>query len=143
MSSVRLAFALPATLIALAVHAGTASAGQWLSSAALPGPADAAAGFDAAAGPDGTVVAAWTRLTSGRSQVVVSVRPPGGEFGAPEPLSAPGGSSPRVAVDGRGAAIVVWEQQVGTSALFTIEQSTRAAGESFSTPQDLSAFTDE
>src|SRR5829696_5994108 len=143
MPSARLILALSVALVALAIQAAPARAGQWLSSAPLPGPADAPGGFDAAAGPDGTVVAAWTRMLSGRSQVVVSVRPPGGEFGAPEPLSAPGGAFPRVAVDGRGAAIVVWEQQVGNSALLTIEQSTRLPGGAFSTPQDLSAFTDE
>jgi hypothetical protein len=108
----------------------------------LPRPADHG-GIDAAAGPDGTVVAAWTKTTSGRSQIVASVRPPGGAFGAPEELGAPGGESPRVAVDGRGTAIVVWTQQVGSSTKFTIEQSTRSASGSFSLPQDLSAFTDE
>jgi hypothetical protein len=121
----------------------TALAGQWRPSFDLPRPADRPAGFDAAAGPDGTVVAAWTKTTGGRSQVVASVRPPGGSFSAPEDLGAPGGGFPEVAVDGRGTAIVVWEQQVGTSVKLTIQQSTRPAGGSFSVPQDLSAFTDE
>src|SRR5829696_2584961 len=112
MPSVRIVLALSAALAALVLSPGSARAGQWLSSSPLPGPADAPGGFDAAAGPDGTLVAAWTRTASGKSQIVVSVRPPGAEFSTPEPLSAPGGSSPRVAVDGRGTAIVVWEQQV-------------------------------
>jgi hypothetical protein len=88
-------------------------------------------------------VVAWTKTTNGRSQVVASVRPPGGAFNAPEELGAPGGASPRVAVDGRGTAIVVWEQQVGNTVKLTIEQSTRPVGGSFGVPQDLSALTDE
>jgi hypothetical protein len=46
-------------------------------------------------------------------------------------------------VDGHGNAIVVWEQQVGNTVLFTIEQSTRPADGSFGVPQDLSSFSDE
>jgi hypothetical protein len=143
-AAVRRVGALLAACVALFLSPSIAAAGQWMPSFALPGPADRSAGFDAAAGPDGTVVVAWTKTTTGdRSQVMASVRPPGGEFSTPQPLGAPEGASPEVAVDGRGTAIVVWEQRVGNTVLHTIEQSTRPAGGSFGVPQDLSAFTDE
>jgi hypothetical protein len=126
-------------LVVLVLLCAGAQAAAWRPPLDLPGPADRDAGFDVAAAPDGTVVAVWTRTTEGMSQVMGSVRPPGGAFSTPEPLGAPSGGFPRVAVDGRGDATVVWEQHEGNSVLFTIEQSTRAAGGSFLAPQPLSS----
>ena len=130
-------------LVVLVLLCAGAQAAAWRPPLDLPGPADRDAGFDVAAAPDGTVVAVWTRTTEGKSQVMGSVRPPGGAFSTPEPLGAPSGGFPRVTVDGRGDATVVWEQHEGNSALFTIEQSTRPAGGSFLAPQPLSSPTAE
>jgi hypothetical protein len=139
----RLVGALAAAFAALAIVPAMAGAAAWRPSVAVPGPADRIAGFDVAAGPDGTVVAVWTKTTDGKSQVMQSVRPPGGQFAPPAPLGAPGGGSPQVAVDGDGDATVVWEQRVGDTVTLTIEQSTRPAGGTFGVAEPLSSFSDE
>jgi hypothetical protein len=136
--------AVVALLIVMAIVPSTAAAAGWTVPFALPGAADSPAGSDVAAGPDGTVVVAFTtRNPDSSSQVMAMVRPPGGEFSPPEALGSPLGGFPVVAVDGQGTATVVWEQRVGSSALHTIQQSTRPAGGSFSAPQDLSGFSGE
>src|SRR5215218_10791340 len=93
---IRLASALLATTAALGTVPAVSHAAEWRPPVPLPGPADRSAGFDVAAGPDGTVVAVWTKTTNGKSQVMQSVRPPGGQFGEPAPLGDPGGGFPRV-----------------------------------------------
>ncbi|HZB76505.1 MAG TPA: PKD domain-containing protein [Solirubrobacteraceae bacterium] len=136
--------ALVALLAFLALVPASASAAGWRDPLPLPGPAEVPSGFDVAAGPDGTVVAAWTRRNAdGSSQVLASVRPPGGTFSAPEELGSKFGVSPVVAVDGQGTATVVWQQRVGATVLQTIQQATRPAGGSFSRPVDLSSFSGE
>src|SRR5215207_11109219 len=121
--------AIVLALVVSGVICAGAQADAWRPSFDLPGPANRPAGFDVAGAPDGTVIAVWTKTTEGTSQVMASVRPPGGAFGTPEPLGAPSGGSPRIAIDGSGNAIVAWLQEAGGgSTLLTVMQSTRAAG---------------
>jgi hypothetical protein len=142
-SATRAAAACAGVLALLALASSSAGAAAWRPTFDLPGPADRSAGFDVAAAPDGTVIAVWTKTTDGKSQVIASVRPPGGTFGTPEPLGAPSGGFPRVAMDASGNATVVWEQNEGAQAILTIEQSTRPAGGSFLAPQPVSSQTAE
>jgi hypothetical protein len=128
-----------AILVALAT-ATPAGAATWLSPLSLPGAADGP-GYDAVAAPDGTVIAVWTQGASPNSQIVAAVRPPGGAFNQPEPISEPGAKNPRIAVDGGGNATVVWAQLV-ESLYWRVKQSTRPAGGDWSVPRDLSSETD-
>ena len=135
--------ALLAVVASLIVLPSTAGAANWISPTTLPGPAEATAGVDVAAAPDGTVIAVWTRSDAGHPVVVASVRRPGGAFSKPEDLSAPDASLPRVAVDGTGRATVVWQQKSAKTQLPKIQETTRPANGSFSVPKDLSSETDE
>lgn len=134
---------LALALAGAAVAATDAGAAAWRPPVPVPGPVAPAGGLDVAAGPDGTVIAVWSKQTAGGKQVVASVRPPGGGFSTPAPLGSPGGDAPQVAIDGNGTATVVWEQRVGGTTLLTIEQSTRPAGGDFGLAAPLSSFSDE
>jgi len=129
---------LAGVLALLATAPSASQAAQWIPSVPLPGTADAAFGADAAAAPDGTVIAVWTRLEAGKPRVVASVRRPGGSFSAPEPVSGPDARRPDIAMDAQGRATVVWQERVPTTARSTIQQSTRGPGGDFSPPQKLS-----
>ena len=124
-------------LALLATMPSASQAAQWIPPVPLPGTADAAFA-DAAAAPDGTVIAVWTRLEAGKPRVVASVRRPGGSFSTPEPVSGPDARRPDIAIDAQGRATVVWQERVPQSGLSTIQQSTRAPGGDFSPPQRLS-----
>ena len=90
-------------------------------------------------GPDGTVVAVWAR-SEGKNEVIQSAtQPPGGEFGAPEDLSATDttGDQPRVAIGPDGTMTVVWSNMDGFSGF--IQAATRPPGGSFGVPVNLSA----
>lgn len=69
---------------------------------------------------DGDTVVVWTAKSStGHPEVLAAVRPRSGSFGPLQRLSRPDleGISPRVAVDGSGAAVAAWiERQVGAGA---------------------------
>jgi hypothetical protein len=70
------------------------------------------AGSDAhvALNPAGTAFLAYTGPTGA---VLVSTRPAGGSWSAPQPLSAAGSTSPRVAADANGNAVVAWIAATG------------------------------
>ena len=139
----RVVVALAAALALLAVASSSARAAEWIPPTTLPGVADSPLGADTAVAPDGTVIAVWTRIDAGKPEVVASVRPPGGGFSTPEPISLPSASAPRIAIDGQGRATVVWMQVSSRTQLLRIQQSTRPAGGRFSVPRDLSAEADE
>ena len=89
--------------------------------------------------PDGTTTAVWLRF-NGRNYVVqAGTRPPGGTFGAPINLSAPGGSaySERVAVAADGTTTVVWQRL--TDKHLIVQARTRPPHGTFGAPITLSA----
>ena len=92
-----------------------------------------------AASLDGTLVVVWQRFDGTVDVVQASVRPPGGSFGAPVDLSAPGKFTnfPHVAAAADGTATAVWEGFDGVSNI--IQAATRLPDGSFTTPVDLSA----
>jgi hypothetical protein len=129
-------------VLALTGASSSAGAAGFIAPVTLPGVADQPLGADVAAGPDGTVIAVWVRVADGQSQVVGSVRPPGGSFGAPIPISPPGGRAPKIAIDGKGVATVVWEQSSTLSPDFKIQESTRLPGAGFGATVTLSNEVD-
>jgi hypothetical protein len=142
-SRLSLASAFVAACAAVAFAAPTAGAARFVAPVALPGVADVPQGADVAAGPDGTVVAVWTRTANGKSQVVGSVRRPGGSFSAPTPISGPTGRHPDLAIDGKGVATVVWDELSPVTGRFRIRQATGPAGGSFGATEDLSDGLDQ
>lgn len=72
--------------------------------------------LDLATGPDGTVIAVWREFDGETLAVRAAVRPPGGFFGTPVPVSAPGSDAddPRVAVGPDGFAVIVWKGDDGS-----------------------------
>lgn len=138
----RFVFCLSA-LLALATGA-TAAQGPWI----LPlTPVTLSPGPDSfepqiAVAPDGTAVAVWKQYNGTNNEIAASRRPPGGVFSAAIPLSVTGSQfgadTPQVAVGPDGATTVVWARGTGGSPAFIIEQTTRAPGGTFSTPQQIS-----
>ena len=132
----------------LIVHASYRPAGGFFptSKAMSPTGVDSFAP-DVAIARDGTAIVAWTQpqttAPAGRFDVVASVRPPGGDFGAPAILS-PGTDSaagPKVEFDDNGNAIVMFATDLGNGDVgkARAEMVTRPAGGSFSAP--TSVFT--
>jgi Divergent InlB B-repeat domain len=89
--------------------------------------------------PSGNALAVWQRSNGTDVLIQDSLRSSGGAFAAPLDVSATGGSAqdPRVAVDGSGNALAVWERSNGTN--FIVQSSFRPAGGVFAAPVDLSA----
>ena len=102
-----------------------------------------------AVAPDGTTTIVWMRFNGktdrrqdGDYIVQASTRPPGGTFGAPINLSAPGGSAyrPQVAVAAEGTTTVIWNRANGQG--LVVQARTRPPGGAFGPPVDLSAADD-
>ena len=129
-------------LLALAGASSSAGAAGFIAPVTLPGVADQPLGADVAAAPDGTVIAVWVRVAQGQSQVVGAVRSPGGSFGAAAPISPLGGRDPKIAIDGKGVATVVWEQFSALTKDFRIQASTRVPGTAFGATDTLSDEVD-
>ena len=103
-----------------------------------------AAGQDASgarivASTDGTTTAVWYRSDGANNIIQAATRPPGGTFGTPVDLSAPGQDAfdPQIATSPDGAATAVWSLFDGSN--FIIQAATRPPGGTFGTPVDLSA----
>lgn len=119
-----------------------ASAGSWDEK-----PGELATAVD----PHGAAIVAWTTGSptegdsTGNAHVVVAVRPTGGTFGAPQPLSAAGGSDPQVGVDAAGNATVAWTlAQRGGEPRYRdrIQVAVRPAGGAFAPARDVSRVAD-
>src|SRR4029077_7901841 len=123
-----------ALLLALVAPAGAATGfvtDETLTSAG-------AGAFDVAMAPNGYAIAGWVEGAS-RAQVVrVSLRPPGGDWSAPEefPVSLDSSFSVSVAIASSGAAAVAWEE-VTSPSTFDGAGARRAAGGAFSAPEIL------
>jgi hypothetical protein len=133
-------------LLALAGPVATVSAqGTWRPPVDVSTTSDDARGPDVAIGEDRTAVAIWVRVPADVDQGVVqaSVRPPGGAWGMPRTLSAPGAiattAGAQVGVDGHGNAVAVWSRSTGPSGNAIVEAATRPVGGSWSAPVPLSA----
>jgi hypothetical protein len=89
--------------------------------------------------PDGTTTVVWWRFDGTDNRVQASTRPPGGAFGAPVNLSAPGESAAgqQITTASDGTTTAVWQREDGLDTI--IQASTRRPGGSFGTPVDLSA----
>ena len=89
--------------------------------------------------PGGTTTAVWRR-SNGTNQIAqAATRQPGGSFGTPVDLSAPGqsASGPRVMAVPDGTTTAVWERSDGSNSI--IQAATRPPGGTFGAPVDLSA----
>jgi len=89
--------------------------------------------------PDGTATAVWHRSNGANNIIQAATRPPGGSFGTPVDLSAPGQSAFRAQITTApdGTATAVWYRSNGANDI--IQASTRPPGGSFGAPVDLSA----
>ncbi len=129
--------------LALALSAGAAHAapqGPWVLPAEdLSAPGEDAEDAQLAAGPDGTATAVWIRSDGSNDIIQAATRPPGGPFGAPVDLSAPGQDAdlPQVVTALDGTTTAVWRRDDGTNDI--IQAAIRPPGGSFGTPVDLSA----
>lgn len=89
--------------------------------------------------PDGRTTAVWVRSNGSNSIVQAAARAPGGAFGAPVDLSAPGQDAlrPDIAAGADGTVIAVWDRTTPTGRV--IQGSVRPPGGTFSAPVDVSA----
>jgi len=98
-----------------------------------------AGAFDIAMAPNGYAIVGWVEGAS-RAQVVrVAVRPPGGDWSAPEsfPVSLDSSFSISVAIASSGAAAVAWEE-VTSPTTFDVGVASRAAGGAFTRAEVIS-----
>ncbi len=97
-----------------------------------------ASGPSIATAPDGTATVVWVR-DNGTNQIAqAATRPPGGVFGAPVDLTAPGQDSGPwdIAAAPDGTVTVLLARLIGTK--FVIQAATRPPGGSFGAPVNLS-----
>ncbi|HEY7255609.1 MAG TPA: PKD domain-containing protein [Solirubrobacterales bacterium] len=85
----------------------------------------------------GNAIAVWEEFEATESIVRASLRPPGGEFEAPEDLSESGKSSfgPEIAMTPAGLATVVWTRAEEEE--LSIQTSSRPPGGAFSAPVNV------
>ncbi len=88
---------------------------------------------------DGTVTAVWERSDGSNEIIQAATRPPGGIFGPPGDLSAPGRNafSPQITTAPDGTSTVVWYRNNGSTEI--VQAATRPPGGGFGAPVDLSA----
>ena len=105
----------------------------------LSAPGQNAFAPEVAVAPDGTTTVVWHRSNGSNNIIQAATRPPGGSFGAPVDLSAPGGNAsfPRIATAADGTTTVVWQRFDGSDTV--IQAATRPPGGSFGAPVNLSA----
>ena len=120
--------------LAVGVSPAVAFQGPWVLPAADLSPASSTQPQVAVA-PDGTTTVVWTQATSDRltAKVQARTRPPGGTFGAPVDVSAPGESvgSPQVAVAPDGTTTVVYLRGIDAFGMNLVRVSTRPPGGTF------------
>ncbi|HVY77733.1 MAG TPA: PKD domain-containing protein [Solirubrobacterales bacterium] len=91
----------------------------------------------------GNAVAVWRHPGDNINQAILqaAVHPAGGEWSAPEDLSAPGqrASNPAVAANDTVGAIATWQQSDDSASSTVVQASVRAPGADWSAPEDLSA----
>ena len=92
--------------------------------------------------PDGTTTAVWRRRDGTNLIIQAATRPPGGSFGNPVDLSAPGQDAfgPQITTAPDRTATAVWEswESFDSGVTTTIQATARPPGGSFGNPVDLS-----
>src|SRR5262245_47348469 len=94
---------------------------------------------DVALDDQGTAVLVWPGISGSNTVVQAEVRPPGGAFGPPVPLSdasQTADSDPRVAMSRSGHAVAVWTRFDGDNDV--VQASSRPPGGTFGLPVNLS-----
>jgi chitodextrinase len=135
----RLALSALLAAIAALVLAGAAAAGAATGFLTDDTLSSAGTGtLDVAMASNGYAIAGWIERTSGAPVVRASVRPPGGDWSAPEtfPVSLDSSNAVSVAIASSGAAAVTWEE-VTSPSTFDVAVSTRPAGGTFTRPELL------
>jgi hypothetical protein len=125
------AFALLPAMSAMA-------ASGWLPS--LPvSDSDYGSSHDVAMDSAGNVFAVWRASQPGSNEVMFSMRPAGGGFSTPQPLTAAGvaGFNPQIAVNSRGDAIATWTFQDRGADTQGVQAAFRPAGGSFGPAEDV------
>ena len=128
---------LAAVVLCLGTASASASPGLAVEDHTFPTPAVDAAQVNAAFAPNGFGALAWVETLTGKeSRVDVSLRPPGGNWSVPQPLSATvkGVNNVHVTVDGAGDAGVAWEETESPST-FIAAVAKRPGGGTFGTPE--------
>jgi hypothetical protein len=127
---------------------------DWLPREPLSATDQDSSGVDVAVDAQGNAVAVWAYYQvipppiGGAAHIIqASTRPAGGDWSAPENISGfrdgQSATDPRVAINARGDAAVVWRRAASTfdSTLVTFV-TTRPAGGNWSTPDDISKADD-
>lgn len=111
--------------------------GPWGAPQDISGVSVESMGADVDMASGGTAVAIWTRAAGSDQRVEAAVRPTGGGWEAPVPLSAPGtfAYSPRAAFDAAPNAVAAWQGLVGAD---SIVQGTSRFGGTWLPAIDLS-----
>ncbi len=132
---------LGAILVGVAAQAFAAPQGPWVKpDSDLSAPGQDASRPQISTAPDGTTTAVWQRSDGSRPVIQASTRPPGGTFGTPVDLSAPGGGnavSPRITTAPDGTTTVVWQRDDNSN--WIVQAATRPPGGPFAAAVDLSA----
>ncbi|MDW5594942.1 PKD domain-containing protein, partial [Conexibacter stalactiti] len=116
-----------------------AAGGSWSEPADLSDNGSNAEQLTLASGPDGAVAATWRRYDGRRWIIEARVRPAGGGWGPAAAISAGGqdANSPRITLDGSGAAHALWARSNGSKTV--IEWRMLPAGGSWSPTETLSS----
>lgn len=96
---------------------------------------------DVASDAQGDGIAVWLQWDGTVERVQAAYRPAGGSFGVPQTLSEAGveAETPRVAMNGSGEAVAVWNISVGGK--MQIRTAAAASGGVFGAPADLTGLT--
>jgi hypothetical protein len=116
---------------------GSFGAPQAVSSVAADVVLDFNARFDAA----GNAWLAWVENAGGSYRPFVATAPPGGPFGASQPLDAAGSTNevdPQVVFDTQGDAVAAWQVQPAPPAPITLMTAAKPAGGTWGAAQMLS-----
>ena len=113
--------------------------GSWQAPVELSAAAHEGMKAQVALNSQGDAVVVWERFNGANEIIEAASRPAGGSWQAPVELSAAGhnASSPQIAVDPEGDAVVVWERDNGANEV--IEAASRPAGGGWQEPVELSA----
>jgi hypothetical protein len=112
--------------------------GTWSAPVALTGPLPVAPGPQIAVDPAGNAVAVWRRLDGTRNVVQAATRAAGGTWQQPVDISAADADAvlPQVAMDPRGATVVVWLRADGDHDV--VQSAARPPGGAWQPPVDVS-----
>jgi hypothetical protein len=129
------AVAVGAITAALLASAPAGAAPTWLAPTDISPSGEEGFGPGVASAPGGGAIAVWTAAEGEGQAVRASIRPPGGPWGAPVSISAPGSESyaPTPTIDAAGDATVVWEAE--TSGGTKLEAASLLAGGAWGPPR--------